>query len=188
MTTYAGYLPALRRLHWLVAILILLGYLAVEQREMFERGSVARFAMMQAHFWFGLSIFVLAAWRIMLRLRHTSPPITPPPPAWQVVASRLMHVTLYAFLIGMPLLGLATAWTDAKTVYLPFTDTALPALLSADKGLAHTLEELHESASEVFYWVIGLHVLAALYHHAIRRDDTLLRMLPRRNVSPPTSD
>ena len=28
------------------------------------------------------------------------------------------------------------------------------------------------------YFLIGLHAAAALYHHYIRRDDTLKRMLP----------
>ena len=76
----------------------------------------------------------------------------------------------------MPLLGMATAWTDGKAVMLPFTDIALPALLAEDKDLAHQLEDLHGSIGEAFYWVIGLHVLAALYHHWVRRDDTLRRM------------
>ena len=86
-------------------------------------------------------------------------------------------MSLYAFLVVMPLLGLATAWSDGKALYLPFTDIAVPALLPQDKALAAQLEELHGSIGEFFYWVIGLHVLAALYHHWLRRDDTLRRML-----------
>ena len=30
------------------------------------------------------------------------------------------------------------------------------------------------------YWLIGLHAVAALFHHYLMRDNTLLRMLPRR--------
>jgi cytochrome b561 len=84
---------------------------------------------------------------------------------------------LYAFIVVMPLLGLATAWTDGKVLYLPFTDLAVPSLLAPDKDLAHRLEDLHGTIGEIFYWVIGLHILAALYHHWWRRDDTLRRML-----------
>jgi cytochrome b561 len=29
----------------------------------------------------------------------------------------------------------------------------------------------------VFYYVIGLHIAAALWHHLVRRDNTLQRML-----------
>ena len=28
-----------------------------------------------------------------------------------------------------------------------------------------------------FYWVIGAHVIATAYHHWVRRDDTLQRMI-----------
>jgi superoxide oxidase len=30
------------------------------------------------------------------------------------------------------------------------------------------------------YWLIGLHALAGIYHHYVVRDNTLLRMMPRR--------
>ena len=41
---------------------------------------------------------------------------------------------------------------------------------------ANRLEDLHGQIGEIFYWVIGFHVLAALYHHFVRKDDTLSRM------------
>ena len=56
-----------------MAVLILLAYLAIEQRGLFQRGTPGRAAMMQAHFWLGLSVLVFAAWRLALRLRHGAP-------------------------------------------------------------------------------------------------------------------
>lgn len=173
----ARYSAALRRLHWLTAVLLLLAYFFIEQRGLFERGTPARALMVQSHFWTGLAIFALALWRLGLRARATVPPITPVLPAWQAWPAKLVHLALYAFVVAMPLLGLATAWTDDKTLYLPFTQLALPALLAPDEVLAHRLEDLHGTIGEAFYWVIGLHVLGALYHHWGRRDDTLRRML-----------
>lgn len=171
------YRPGLRRLHWLTAVLVAVAYVLIEQRNLFPRGSGERAAMMQGHYWTGLAIWLLLWWRLALRAGGATPPITPPLPAWQAGLSRLLHLALYAFLLAMPLLGLATAWTDDKPLYLPFTDYALPALLAPDKDLAHQLEDLHGSIGEAFYWVIGLHIVAALYHHWWRRDDTLRRML-----------
>jgi cytochrome b561 len=171
------YAPSLRRLHWLMAVLVLAAYLLIEQRGLFPRGSGGRSAMMQGHFWAGITVFVLAWWRLAARRRFGAPPITPALDRYSGLGSKLLHVALYAFFIVMPLLGLATAWSDGKAVVLPFTGIALPALLPENRPLAHTLEDLHGSIGEIFYWVIGLHVLAALYHHWIRRDDTLRRML-----------
>ena len=62
------YSAGLRHLHWLVAVLILAVYLFVEQRGLFERGTPARAAMMQAHFWTGLTVLALAIWRVALRV------------------------------------------------------------------------------------------------------------------------
>lgn len=177
MSTPARYSPALRRLHWLMAVLIAAAYLLIEQRGLFERGTAARAAMVQSHFWVGIAVLMLAAWRLRLRARGSIPAITPALPAWQAVPARLLHLALYAFLIVQPLLGLATAWTDGKTVLLPFTTIALPALLAPNESLAHQLEDLHGLVGDIFYWVIGAHVLASLYHHFVRRDDTLKRML-----------
>ena len=171
------YSPGLRRLHWLMALLVALVYVFIEQRGLFERGTAERAAMMQTHFWLGLSVLVLVGWRLLLRRRDGAPPITPALPAWQAWPAKVLHVALYAFLVAMPVLGLLTAWTDGKQLLLPFTDLVVPALLAPDEVLGEQLEELHGSIGEAFYWVIGLHVLAALYHHLVRRDDTLRRML-----------
>jgi cytochrome b561 len=170
------YAPVLRRLHWLMAVLIALGYLAIEQRGFFERGSTARYAMVQSHYWIGLTVFVLAWWRIAQRRRFGAPAITPALPGWQAGIGTLMHVLLYVFFIAMPIMGLATAWLDGKSVFLPFTEIALPALLAPDELLAKTMEDLHGQVGEIFYWIIGFHVVAAIYHHVVRRDDTLRRM------------
>ena len=176
METLIRYRPGLRRLHWLTVVLLAAAYLLIEQRGLFPRGSGGRTLMMQGHFWTGLAIFAFAAWRVVLRLRDGAPPITPVPPRWQALFSGAMHLSLYLFLLLMPLLGLATAWSDGKVLMVPFTGVALPSLLPTDRALAHQLEDIHGTIGDIFYWVIGLHVVAALYHHFWVRDDTLRRM------------
>ena len=160
-----------------MALLIVIAYVLIEQRGLFSRGSVERAAMVQGHFWTGLTIFVLALWRLAIRRRDGAPPVTPRLDRWNSLAATSLHVALYLFFIVQPMLGLATAWSDGKAVLLPFTNIALPALLAENKDLAHTLEDLHGTIGDVFYWVIGIHVLAALWHHMVRKDDTLKRML-----------
>ena len=169
--------PTQRRLHWLMALLVVVAYFLIEQRGLFSRGSVGKAAMVQGHFWTGLTIFVLALWRLSVRRRHGAPPVTPVLDRWNALAATSLHVALYLFLLVQPMLGLATTWTDGKAVLIPFTKIALPALLAPNKGLAHTLEDLHGTIGTVFYWVIGIHVLAALWHHLVRKDNTLKRML-----------
>ncbi len=173
----ARYSPTLRRLHWLMAALILAAYLLMEQRDIFPRGSSGRGAMVQGHYWVGILVFWLAWWRLLRRRLDGVPGITPPLDRIPALASRMIHVALYAFFVVMPLLGLATAWSDGRDVLIPFTGIALPSLLPENEALAHTLEDLHGTIGQVFYWVIGAHVLAALWHHLMRGDDALRRML-----------
>lgn len=177
MNTAQRFTPTQRRLHWLMALLIAVAYVLIEQRGLFSRGSMERAAMVQGHFWTGLTIFTLAVWRLTVRRRHGAPPVTPVLDRWSALAATSLHVAFYLFFLVQPMLGLATAWTDGKAVLIPFTNIALPALLAENKDLAHTLEDLHGTIGDVFYWVIGIHVLAALWHHFIRKDDTLKRML-----------
>jgi len=173
------YPPGLRRLHWLTALLVALAYVLIEQRGLFPRGSTGRTAMMQGHFWTGLCILAFTAWRIALRLRARNgiPPVAPALPAWQAGLSRALHLAIYAFLVVMPLLGLAAMWSSGRTFQLPLVGAVVPSPLPLDRDLAHRIEDLHGEIGEIFYWVFGLHILAALYHHAWRRDDVLRRML-----------
>ena len=170
----ARYAPTLRRLHWLMAILIAAAYLLIEQRGVFGRGG--RFVMMQSHFWVGIAIFVLVWLRIAQRRKFGVPPVTPALPDWQDVLSTITHFCLYAFFIVMPILGISAAWLDGKSVFIPFTRLAIPPLLAENELWAHSIEDLHGQIGNVFYWIIGLHILAALYHHFLRKDNTLQRM------------
>lgn len=165
-----------RALHWAIAVLMVLAYVFILGRENFERGSDARLAMVQTHFWIGLVILALMLPRLLLLFSRPTPALQPSLPAWQAVPAKAVHLLLYAMLVTQPVLGLLTAWTDGKELLLPFTQIVVPALLSPDEGLAHQFEDLHELIGTAFYWLVGLHVAAALYHHFVRRDDTLRRM------------
>ena len=170
------YAPSRRALHWGIAVLMVLAYIFILGRENFERGSEARLAMVQAHFWIGIAILALLLPRLLLAFSRPAPAVQPPLPAWQALPAKGLHLLLYAMLVAQPVLGLLTAWTDGKELLVPFTQIVVPALLSPNEGLAHQFEDLHELIGTAFYWVVGLHVAAALYHHFVRRDDALRRM------------
>ena len=176
MDTTTRFSAGQRRLHWLVFVLVAVAYATIELRGEFERGTLARTLMVQTHFWMGLTVLLLRAPRLWLRIRRGVPPITPALPAWQGLVGGALHWLLYAFLLVQPVLGLMTAWTDGKEVMLPFVGIALPALMAPDADLAHQLEDLHKTIGSAFYWIIGFHIVAAIYHHFVRKDDTLRRM------------
>ncbi|HMT42311.1 MAG TPA: cytochrome b [Sphingorhabdus sp.] len=123
-----------------------------------------------------LLVLILIVVRIVARLMKAKPTIVPEPAAWQRLLANVTHFAVYAFMVAMPLAG----WTilSAAGKLIPFFGLELPALVAPDKDLAGQIKELHELSGTIGYYIIGLHVAAALFHHYIIKDNTLIRMLP----------
>ncbi len=163
-------------LHWLMLLLLAAVYACIELRVQFPKDSDPRNLLKTWHFMLGLSVFVLVWLRLLGRWLSPRPPITPPLPRWQQRLSTLTHVLLYGLMIGMPLGGWLMLSAAGKPI--PFFGLELPALLAPNKALAGQIKEIHETVGVAGYWLIGLHAGAALFHHYLRKDDTLRRMIP----------
>lgn len=165
-------------LHWLMFLLIVAVYACIELREFYPKGSEPREALKSWHFMLGLSVLVLVWLRVAVRLTQTPPLITPEPAVWQQLSAKTLHAILYLFMFGMPLAGWLLLSAAGKPI--PFYGMTLPPLVAENKSLAKLIKEIHETAGTAGYGLIGLHAAAALFHHYYRRDDTLIRMLPRK--------
>jgi len=166
------YPAAVRWIHWLAAALVAVAYLTSESAEDLEpltSGAV------NWHVLAGLLLLLLFVPRAMAHLW-----VRMPPPMGSSAATRwtahAVQLSLLLFIVVEPLLGVLMVWAEGNAVPIPLTSWDLPALLVLG-GWEDTLEELHEDIGNVFYAVIGLHVLASLWHHFVRRDDILRRML-----------
>ena len=161
-------------LHWAMLGIFITVYASIELRELFEKGTEMRGLFKNAHFTAGLLILALVWIRIAARLMFPAPVITPAPTKGQALAAKIGHLVLYAFMIGMPIAG----WLmlSAYGSKIPFFGIEMPALIGTDKGLASQIKELHELGGTIGYLLIAAHAAAALYHHYIKRDDTLKRM------------
>lgn len=172
------YPPLPMAIHWLAVVLMIAVYALIELHEAFPKGSDLRALMKNWHFMAGLALLALTALRLLVRATYTPPAITPAPAGWQQKLAGLMHLALYGFLLLMPILGWLAVSAKGKPVM--FVGMELPAIVAPDEDLAHTLKEIHETLGTLGYLLIGAHVLAALQHHFLLRDDTLRRMLPGR--------
>jgi cytochrome b561 len=54
----------------------------------------------------------------------------------------------------------------------------LPLLVRPDADLADRLGDLHAATAWVLLALVAVHIGAALWHHAVRRDGVLAAMLP----------
>jgi cytochrome b561 len=163
-------------LHWVMLALFIGVYASINLREIFDKGSMPREALKSLHFMLGLLMFALVWLRLAMRAIYPAPRLQAAQPQWQAMAGKLAHLMLYTIMIGMPLLGWLILSAAGKPI--PFFGLELPALIGPDKALAGQLKEIHEFVGTAGYFLIGGHAAAALFHHYVQRDNTLLRMWP----------
>ena len=165
-------------LHWLTLLVIVAVYAAIEFREFYPKGSAPREALKHWHFMLGLSVFGLVWLRIAARLLWPAPRSTMAS-TWQQATASIVHIALYALMIGMPIAGwiILSAEGDA----IPFFGLELPPLVGPNEALAERTEELHKLGGTIGYWLIGLHAAASLIHQYVFRDRIFARMVPLRH-------
>ena len=166
-------------LHWFMLVLLVAVYACINLSEVFPRGSALREGLKSWHYTLGLCVLVLAGLRLVARLADRTPAIRPPPPRWQLALASAAHAALYVLMIGLPIVG----WLllSARGRPIPFFGAEWPALINENRSLGRVIKEVHEAVGTAGYALVGLHAAAALFHHYVVRDDTLRRMLPKRD-------
>ncbi len=177
------YRPVQRHLHWIIFGLVLLAYVLINLHHATSRGNPWHEVTEHAHMLVGVLVLLLVLPRLWMRRKYGAPPIQPPLTRAVGILSRVTHWALYAFLVVQPLLGLTTREVAGRGVSL-FGVTIVPAFFPhPNRELAREIFQYHAWIGTAFYYVIALHILAALWHHYLRRDDTMKRMLPPRRTA-----
>ncbi|MBA8882094.1 cytochrome b [Phyllobacterium myrsinacearum] len=174
------YSSSQKTLHWAVFVLVIGLYGLTFGDDLFQRGDPNRAFAWWLHISFGLLLAALVGWRIVLRLMRGAPDLPSSMTGIEQVTAKVGHAALYALLIAIPTLGILLTWYrgDALSFFGLFT---IPAPFSPDRETAKSIKELHGLCANGILILAGLHALAALWHHFIKRDDVLKRMLPGRS-------
>jgi cytochrome b561 len=127
----------------------------------------------------GLTIFAVALARLLWRIAHPPPPNERIPREMARMAEAV-HYALYAALIAQPVLGFFATNAfgfplQGATAYLGYFD--LPKFMEANEPLAKLLLASHVYLGWTIAALLVLHIVAVIYHQALRRDGTLLRMV-----------
>jgi cytochrome b561 len=180
----AAYDPVARVAHWLTFALVAAEFTVGWCMPDIEWGTEPT-GLIGVHILIGSSLVIVVAFRLLWRLTHAAPPPLATLPAWQKWSATATHLALY----GLLLIMLASGWASASARDWPlhaFGFIPLPHIVPAGTRLGFQLGDLHAGT---LCWVllaaIGVHVLAALHHHYIRRDAVLGRMLPSANRTTP---
>ena len=163
-------------LHWTIVVLIIAQYVIIESAEDLPDGP-GKFEVITRHKSLGMLVLGLALVRIAWKLVNKGQPAPVPMPRPQRIAAAAGHGLLYVLILAQPISG----WMMSSAANYPVTFFGwfqFPALVGANKELHELFEEVHEFLFQTLLVIAVVHVLAALYHHFIRRDDTLRRMLP----------
>ena len=170
------YAPPARWLHWIVAVLVLV--IIPVGLVMVRLGPGALQDQLFAyHESIGIVIFALAVVRVATRALNPVPGRPADMPVWMWGVAELVHYSLYALIIVMPILGLltATAFGAQVSVFGLFT---MPTLIGKDEALSKMLGEWHERGGYLMAALVALHIGAGLFHGVVKQDGVLSRMLP----------
>jgi cytochrome b561 len=171
-----GYGGVAKFLHWLIVVLLVAQFtVAWTMPDINPRTPPS--TLIDLHFSVGVTILFIALLRFLWRWGHPVPLLRDNVPIWQDWTARTTHALLYLLLFVLPILG----WVDAGFRALPihfYEIVTIPPIVGESRALAGRTGDIHTLVSYVLLGVVGLHVLAALYHHFWRRDRVFLRMLP----------
>jgi cytochrome b561 len=128
------------------------------------------------HALIGLAVFALVLARFWWRSTHKPPAL---PPESGELSRRLsfpVHMLLYVLLFVIPVMGIVTfIWHGRVFDFGLFT---VNFGVHKNPAIFHPTESIHGWLAYALFALVGIHVLAALWHQFYRRDGLLLRMWP----------
>ncbi|MEP9368584.1 cytochrome b/b6 domain-containing protein [Xanthobacter sp. VNH20] len=170
------YTMMMRSLHWLTVALVLTVYGLTYVVDLFARGTPERGAVWGLHISFGLVLLVVVLWRLVVRAVGPLPAPSAALSRLMYIASHAVHMILYVLLIATPVLGITMTFLRGQSISL-FGLLTIASPFTPDRDFARQVLWVHENSANLLMIVAALHALAALYHHFVRKDDVLQRML-----------
>jgi len=171
-----------RAFHWLMAVLVVVQVafgiiMTVGAPEPNLWATLTdTFGLYDLHKLLGVVLLALVVLRLANRILRGVPPEDPALEPWQRSAATLVHAWIYLLLIVVPVLGwIGVSLYPALNL---FGSIPLPALMAPDRAASEPVLIAHAFAAFALVGLVVAHVGAALFHHFVRRDGTLRRMLP----------
>ena len=163
-------------LHWLIVLFIVAQFTLATLFEQLPAGA-KKLTLLSRHKSIGITILTLALVRLAWRWSNPTPTLPDTLKPYERTLARLTHALLYVLLFAVPLSG----WLMSSARGFPvswFGFLQLPDLVPKNKALYEALLTTHG----ILAWTLGIvatvHLVAALKHHFVLKDDVLRRMLP----------
>lgn len=163
-------------LHWSIGLLII-GLIGVGFYMTDLPPSDSKWFVYGMHKATGMVVLTLVTIRVLWRYMGSSPDLPDGMPLWQQKAARWTHYALYSMMVIMPLSGMVMSLMTDHPIDM-FGLFTIPAIAKEPGILAGVSYLMHTYVPYILIAIISLHFAAALYHHFVRKDDVLRRMLP----------
>jgi cytochrome b561 len=162
-------------LHWMTAFLMLsiipvaLGFANIDRADRAEAIPV--------HASLGIIVLVLTVIRLFVRKLSPPPAFPGDPSSMPAKASKIGHRLIYMLLFAQMAIGFFLAAFSSVDIRF-FNGWNISALAEARPAVMEQLIAFHFIGAWALTLLIAGHAFAALYHHFVRKDDVLIRMLP----------
>lgn len=170
-----GYSLTARLFHWITAAIVIALIPGGVYMANASPGPAQDLAY-DLHRSFGFVLLPLMLARLVYRLRHPPPPLPGDIPRVQRAGAQAMHGAFYALLFIQPLAG----WIATSAYRAPirvFWLFELPPIAPVDRPFSEWMFGVHRFLGYAIAALALVHISAALYHHVIRRNEVLLRMV-----------
>jgi len=178
-----------RGLHWVTVLLILvqipLGFYMVDAYETYKVDWADDTVFMRASLWhntLGFIVLLVVVVRLIWRATNVSPDLPSQLQTYQRWLARLTHGFLYLLLIIYPLSGWAalSAYEFEFPIFF-FGWDSVPGIVPKVAEGAGTFDypffaDIHKACWRLGAVVLGLHVIAAVWHQWVQKDGVLVRM------------
>ena len=163
-------------LHWLIVVLVIAQVALASLAADLPLG-LKKLAMLARHKSVGITILALVLARLAWRSFNPTPALPSTLRPYEKVLAHGTHAALYVLLILLPLSG----WimSSARNFAVSwFNLLQLPNLVAPNQRLYQAMISTHHVLAWILGGIVTVHVLAALKHHFVLKDDVLRRMLP----------
>lgn len=171
--TNSTYGSVAKCLHWVIALLVLamlsFGFFMGDMPKEYKP------VIYNIHKLTGLTILFLMLLRFCWMLINPKPDSPVGVRRWEVGVEKLVHWSLYATVIAMPLAGWIGSSAADKPPHVGDLRLMLPVMRS--DAIDDVSFQMHTIIAYLIIALLSVHIGAALYHHFIRKDDVLKRML-----------
>ena len=163
-----------RLFHWIIFLMVVGVIIGGNIAADLPQGP-GKSVMTDMHKSFGFTVLVLVVLRLLWRLANPRPRDLGAS-LFQNRLGHYMHFFLYILLLTQPIVGILMSQSFGHPVY-PFDLFELPTFVNENVRLGKMLLEIHETLWVVLAISVGIHALAALKHHFIEKNRTLMRMI-----------